>query len=296
MKRIKIMGLCLVAVFAFAAMAAASASASLHLYLECAKAPKNSAAPTYSSKECTLASEVGAGGKYLLKTPAGKGAEFKTKSSESKFYAFIPANEEKPLAGGAVVGEVVCEKSKGDGEIKNVTLATWTITFEKCTSEGEKCESGSEDGEIETSLLSTTPVLGYNPETKEPTKESLLWTYPAAALLATQEQTARMAEELPFAVFKCGERHAVVYGSVLGLLTAPPLEQTEKAAIDKIDVNDSFGQNHVFFFGDEPDQVFLFSLLIPPTVFLPSSLDTTQAITGGDIGIYPPEGFAAEHD
>jgi hypothetical protein len=283
-------------------MAAASASASLHYYLECAKAPKR-AGSSYTSKECTLASYVEKNGKYLLKVPEGKGATFKTKGGVSTLYAYIP-NLENLLEGGTVVGKVVCKKSKGQGEIEDVNLATQTITFEGCESEGVKCASGAKAGVIETKKLSTTPVLGLN-------GESLLWTYAAAALVElggqpNQLNTEEKALETPLAEFKCGAKSVRVLGSVLGLLTAPELEVASKTAIDDIKVielgpNCQAQQEHIFFNGDTDDgQAYLSSDIYQPEPFfeglLPASLETTQTLKGGDIGIYPPEGFAEKAD
>jgi hypothetical protein len=285
MKRIKIMGLCVVALFAFSAMAATSAFAELHLYLECGKAPKvgKTYSGDYTSKECTLASKVETGGKYLLKTPSGKGAAFKTSSGVSTLDSYIPG--EKPLTegnaleGGTVVGTVVCKKSKGSGTIDSVTLSTVTINFEDCESSKEKCTGGPKAGDILTNELSTTPVLGLS-------GESLLWTYAAAAGRPTQLETEEASEVTPTAEFKCGEKSVVTYGGALGLQLGA-LETATKAATSELKVNAMGGQEHVFFIGDEVGQAFLVSFITPPGILLPSGETTTQKLKGGVIGIYP---------
>ena len=68
MNRIRVMGLCLVAVFALATVAASSASASPGWY-ECAKATKDGKVynrPLHA-KSCARTSQVETGGKYELK-------------------------------------------------------------------------------------------------------------------------------------------------------------------------------------------------------------------------------------
>ena len=85
MKRIKIMGLCVVAAFAMAAVLAGSASAS-PVFKICEKTPKTEPATgEYSGKTCANSTKL-AGGKYRLETfskakkvtftiKGGKGAE-----------------------------------------------------------------------------------------------------------------------------------------------------------------------------------------------------------------------------
>jgi hypothetical protein len=267
----------------------------LHLYLECAKAPKEGKVYTgrFTSKECTLASEVETGGKYLLKTPSGKGAAFKTSSGTSTLDSYIPEKEPEVLAGGTVVGTVVCKKSKGSGTIVNSMLSTATINFEDCESSKEKCTGGPKAGDILTKELSTEPVLG-------PNGESLLLTYAAAArtegAAEPQLKVLEKAATTPTAEFKCGEKSVVTYNDALGLQLGA-LEVATKSGTNELKVNAKGGQEHVFFLQPEVEgeiyQAFLASFINPPGVTLPSGETTTQKLKGGVIGIYPE---SAPHD
>jgi hypothetical protein len=142
MKRFKLMGLCLVAVFALAAAAAANASAGVPTWSECAKAPKvGKTYPTgeFSNKECTTKA---AGGKYLLQEGLGKGKGFKGSSGPAVLHV-------KTWLGNGT--NIECTKSKSSGtpvlpnKVKDVE-----VTFEKCVALGTKvCASaGAKKGDI----------------------------------------------------------------------------------------------------------------------------------------------------
>ncbi len=176
MKRIRIMGLCALAVFAVGAMAAASASATpvlLHSYKECVKAAKvgKTYLGHYTSKECAASSRVETGGKRELLSPAGKKFTLQTPAGEKvTLYSYIPASESEPWRGGTVVGSLVCLKAKGSGEYVSEMLSVSTIEFTGCTSGGKMCASpGAKVGRLVTPELSTEPVLGAG--------EVLLLTY-----------------------------------------------------------------------------------------------------------------------
>ena len=98
MKRTRILGLCLVAVFALSAAIASSASAAPGWY-ECAKAAKNG--DTKSTQVNSLTSTVpaaateaqiteGKTNKYELKAGIGKGKGFKGKSVKATLYTTTP--------------------------------------------------------------------------------------------------------------------------------------------------------------------------------------------------------------
>ncbi len=271
MKRISMVGLCLVAVFAFSAMAATSAFAVLlHLYMVCGKKKGGN----YSSKECTPGSKVAGTGKYELEEVAGQ--EFTSKSKTSTLYSYIPAKEAEPLAGGAVVGTVVCKKSKGSGKYVNAMLSTSTITFEDCTTEGKKCTGVTDKtvGDITTFLLSTTPVLWAG--------KVLMLTYAAAAKGATEKETLEKAESTPSAAFNCEGLEVVTTNTAIGTLEGSVEAATKKAHIN-LKVNPATGAaEDVFFEGEEvgPYQAFLLSTITPPGVTLPSGENTDQEIKG----------------
>ncbi len=276
MRRMRILGLCLVAMFAFSSMAAASASAVLlHEWKECSKAKKVGKEYTghYTSKECTLASFVTTGGKYELLEVTKK--TFTSKSKVSRFYSFIPSNEALPLGGGAVAGKIECKTSKDAGEFKNAKLATDTILFSGCTSEGKKCTSAGEPaGSVKTNLLSIKPELGV--------------PLPGKVLLLTGP-----AEGNVFAEFNCEGAEVKVLGALLGLAVGN-VQQAVKTAHLTWQVNKEFGQEPVLYqcsFSDSEEAIcqnFLTADVTPPGVTLYASAESLQEFKfGGQIGIWP---------
>jgi hypothetical protein len=151
MKRMRILGLALVAVFAISALAASGASATPAWY-ECAKAAvKNTG--EYTDKACTLESVGKNTGKYNLQPGIGKGKAFKTKGGAATLHVIIPATGKGAFPGGAHV-EVKCTSYKGTGQpalpnkVEKVVAA-----FKGCTVLAAPCQSGSKKGVIETNSL-----------------------------------------------------------------------------------------------------------------------------------------------
>jgi hypothetical protein len=173
MKRIRIVGLCLVAVFAMSAIASASASAAAPEYLICGKAAKSKVTKkyegTFSNKECTAASTEG---KYeLVAYTAAKKTEFKTKSGASSLDVYIP--------GTGIVGETSCAKSKDVGKVTGAKTATDVVTFEKCASSGKTCtgdQAGTKTGDIVTYTLDET--LAASAESKTGVAQEVKGTGP----------------------------------------------------------------------------------------------------------------------
>jgi len=146
MKRIRIVGLCLVAVFAMAAVAASAAQAA-PTYFTCVKAAKEGKTYTgkYTAKGCTNASKVETGGKY--ERASAVGVTMKSKSGTAT------------LSTPDLGGKVVCSKSKGTGKVTGASTDEQLVEFEKCTSEGKKCtSSGAKAGDIVTKPLATELV------------------------------------------------------------------------------------------------------------------------------------------
>jgi hypothetical protein len=162
MKRIRIVGLCLVAVFAMSAIASATASAAAPEYQICGKSPKNPVTKKFegkfSNKECTATSTEG---KYELTSwTAAKKTEFKTKSGASALDVYIP--------GTGIVGETSCAKSKDVGHVTGAKTATDVVLFEKCTSSGKVCtgdQPGTKTGDIETYTLNEELVASAESKT-----------------------------------------------------------------------------------------------------------------------------------
>ncbi len=141
MKRMRILGLCLVAVFAMAIVAAASASAA-PTYYECAK--------TVGGKLEKGCSKEGGKGGYALVPGRGKNKAFKGKGGAATLHT------------PAVAGEVKCSTSKDEGFISSSFTGQEKVKviFGKCISLGKNCSSaGAKKGEIKTNALEGT--LGY---------------------------------------------------------------------------------------------------------------------------------------
>ncbi len=174
MKRFRIVGLCLIAVFAFTAVAAASASAEpvRPEYMTCAKVKKNATTKKYEGKYekgCLVANAKGEG-KYEtepVKTPLA----FRGKSKASTFYYW------GKKAGEGILWEVKCKKDADESVITSSTESTLNITFEKCeivnvaTKVKTKCATNLTaklEGRTEEGLPGEEPVVLLNPEFTEP--------------------------------------------------------------------------------------------------------------------------------
>jgi hypothetical protein len=114
MKRLRIVGLCLVAVFAFTALIASSASAGQ--FGTCVKGEKGKSA--YSDKYCSkLASPTNTGG-------------YKWVPNAAPIKALSEGGETK-LKGGA--GEIACKHGTNSDEILNATENKELFTFRECS-------------------------------------------------------------------------------------------------------------------------------------------------------------------
>jgi hypothetical protein len=195
MKRIRIVGLCLVAMFAFSAVAAATASAAPELQNEKCVATKKVAGKytgNFTDKACTVEAtkaeeEEGKKNKYELE-PVAEGTPFTSTSKAAKF----------KVAGKTVT----CKKDKDKGEYIGGGFSFVTITFEKCEAKPhETCQSGATAGTIETDLL--FGILVYINEEE------------------TQHGIVLVPAESGWASFKCGtEAEATeLQGGVIGTVT-----------------------------------------------------------------------------
>jgi hypothetical protein len=152
MKRMRILGLALVAVFALAAMTAAGASASKPVWKVCAKAAKvgkETPAGEFSDKNCSVAAP---GGKYQLVAGIGKGKEFKGKGGKAILHNVIPGK-------GDIKVECASFKDAGTPVAPSGVVKV-TSTFSKCKSLGAPCKT--EGGKKETiTTASLSGSLGY---------------------------------------------------------------------------------------------------------------------------------------
>jgi hypothetical protein len=148
MKRIRTMGLCLVAVFAMFALWAVSASAASPEYKVCAKGPKGSG--EFSDKGCSVASP---GGKYKLVewTAAGPSA---SKGKKPVNILVNPVTTEKKAE-----GSTECKKEAGESKLVSEKSSVLTNSYSKCSSAGKTCETpGAGAGNIKTKELTSTLV------------------------------------------------------------------------------------------------------------------------------------------
>jgi hypothetical protein len=145
MKRIKIVGLCLIAVFAMTAVAAASASAAGPEYFECAKVKGGK-----FEKGC--GKEGGKGG-FARQAPKKLPSKFTDKNGVSVLTVFVP--------GIGIVGDTECQKATSKGAVISATQAEDVVQFEKCESSGKTCTSvqaKEKKGDITTNTLLSTLV------------------------------------------------------------------------------------------------------------------------------------------
>lgn len=177
MKRIRMVGLCLVAAFALAAIASASASAQSAEYGQCLAKKKGN----WSNAGCTTSDPKK--GKY--EWYAGKPKECIAKK-HAKYTNSICTVLAKPRKGkyekepGALFtttagpgslespvlsGPVECKKETGFGEITGAKTGVVTSVFEECESNLEKCtSSGEPTGDIKTPPNHIELIA--NPETR----------------------------------------------------------------------------------------------------------------------------------
>jgi hypothetical protein len=190
-KRIRTLGLCLVAVFAIGAVAAASASAAASpTFKACVKAAKvgKSYVGKFTSKECTAASKVGTGGKYEL-AEVESGTPFTSKSKATTL---------------TVEGKVVkCKKDKGTGQILAPEAEFLQITFEGCAVNGNKKEPCTTTGHA-AGTIATNELIG-----------APKWVNASE----TQTGLVVFGLEYVFAEFDCGKGPIKLNSALVGVAT-----------------------------------------------------------------------------
>src|SRR5579884_1629353 len=197
MKRMRIVGLCLVAAFAFSAIAVASASAEVLPNGQFGTCVKTTGGK-YANAGCT---EEKAGKTIYEWHPLAAGVHLTSKMKESTSATLETEKGTK----------VVCKKETGAGEVNNNgegrgEAQNVTATFSECSSSGVPCQNkGGTSGVINTNTLS-----GVTGVEKAFIKEGKL-------IIAKD----KMAEELHgpggglLAEFECGGFAIQVRGSVL---------------------------------------------------------------------------------
>lgn len=154
MKRLRIMGLCSVAVFALVAAVAANASATVPTWFQCAKAAKSGTTYIghYTGKSCGAATKVETGGKYELKEGIGKGKEFKGKGGKAVLHVKTWLGDDT----------IECASSRDSGTPALPNLETGVVmTYKSCKALGSKrcTSSGAHAGEIK--IAGMKGELGY---------------------------------------------------------------------------------------------------------------------------------------
>jgi hypothetical protein len=203
MKRIKIVGLCLVAVFAFTALAASAASAAEPAYFACVK----TAGGKFSEKTCKTPGE-GKTAKYELVQGNGKGKKFSGKGGAAK------------LTTPKLSSVVECSSFKDSGLINKAGTGQEKVVsiFGKCTTAKKNCSSaGAKKGEIKTGSLQG--VLGYI--SKSPL---------SVGVLLTAEGGGALAE------FDCEGLKVKTTGGVIGALTGG-INSFSKSSTDTFSVD-----------------------------------------------------------
>jgi hypothetical protein len=200
MTRIKTMGLCLVAVFAFSlvgivSVAGAAVSDEGPERGLCKAAAKG--AGVYLDSHCEEAGEKGGVKKEFVWVPQGAVTHaFTSTTGPATLKSFTPEGAELPA--------VECKKSKGKGKT-GTTESTSVVTFEECTSAGEKCTGGAKakPGQIITFTLHGTLGLINDAGEADVVGEDLVGEGPGG-----------LSSE-----FKCGANEIKTRGSVIGTLT-----------------------------------------------------------------------------
>lgn len=138
MKRIRLVGLCVVAVVAMSAAVAASASASLPERGKCASGTE------FENKGCTVS-----------------GAKNKFKWVPNVKTAFSMTSGAATIRSSAEAPPVECAKSKSKGDFIGPKGSEFAVTFEGCSSAGEKCTGGAKAkaGQVITNKLEG--IIGF---------------------------------------------------------------------------------------------------------------------------------------
>lgn len=169
MKRFKVVGLCLVAVFALCAVMVGSASAASPEYFTCTKAPvKNTG--NYSGKECKESEKVAGTGKYeRTEWNKGKKVSFKGKNEGNPHNNIVnPFGPEKKVGEpGQIEGTTTCEKEKVAGNVTGPKETKWKTEYKKCEALKTKCNTATfKEGTIVTEELESTLVWLDSGKTK----------------------------------------------------------------------------------------------------------------------------------
>ncbi len=148
MKRLRILGLALVAVFALAAVAVSSASAAPGWY-ECKKRDRRQ----ILRKALCRGRQQGKTAKYELVPGVGKGKAAKTSGTAAELVVVVPATGKGALPEGGEV-KVKCTSYKGSVTAGLPNTVSKVVTeFKGCKALGSPCQSGTKKEVIKTNSL-----------------------------------------------------------------------------------------------------------------------------------------------
>jgi hypothetical protein len=167
MRRVRMLGVCLAAVFAICGLVAASAMAverQRTLWRTCEKAPKQFGHRTgeFTEAGCATVSETHEGG-YEMKPFAlsGESVSLKGKGGKAVFYVYDPTLENGYASehySAGIIWKIECAQSKSVGEADSPHKGSMQVTFKKCTGAPQpggtsvRCSSAAGKGTIETAL------------------------------------------------------------------------------------------------------------------------------------------------
>jgi hypothetical protein len=172
MKRIQMVGLCIVAALAFAAIAGATTASAAAKFGQCVPAKKAVYEDSNCSKVAEKKGKPSGKGKFEFK---GAGECYGTKGGVYEDSACTKVHEKKgkpdhkgkfekvPLEKAAVTGgkgelvspagTIECTSSSGTQQITGPTALTAQTIFKGCETKGAKCQNTANEGEIATFLL-----------------------------------------------------------------------------------------------------------------------------------------------
>jgi hypothetical protein len=252
MKRIRIVGLCLVALFAMSAVAASSAFAEGPHYFECVKAKGGK-----FEKGCGKEGGKGGFSRVAPKFPS----KYTATNGKSTLKAVDPETK-------SVVASTSCTKAKETGAYISLTEAETTVTFEKCTSLGKKCTSIGEKtvGDIKTNVLEAT--LSANAESKSG----------VAAIVGAKSGGAS-------AEFNCEGIGVVTTGVVSGEVGAGGVEKAAKTG-ESIFATNEEGLPAIATGGSRFTLLTTITGATPEPITLPSGEETIAKLKGAkEIGV-----------
>jgi hypothetical protein len=145
MQRIQSAGVCLAGMLVVCAIVAAGGASAFPERGTCKAAKKG--AGEYLNATCTEPGEKGGAKKEFVWVPQAKATAFTSTTGEATLKSYTPEGAELP--------PVTCTKSKGKGKALTSTTSESVVTFEGCSSAGEKCTGGAKAkaGEIITKTL-----------------------------------------------------------------------------------------------------------------------------------------------